>query len=333
MERQESVTTRRTDAPRRCELHLHLEGAVDVATLNRIGVAEGLPPLPPDGLLVSDWASGERSFGIICARLRDARAWSIATRALFNRLVAEGIDYLEASLMPVIHAQAGVPFDELWAGVAAGLAAGEAETGRAIRLLFAIPRNGGAADGFETLRLAERAAHPAIVGIDLAGQEREGSIAAFAPVFAAARAMGLATAAHAGEFGGPDRVARTIDLLQPQRIHHGIAAATDAALMRGIAEAGIGFDVAPSSNLAFGAVARLGDVPLRALHAAGIRLSISTDDPALVGTTLPREFALLRTTFGFDAAAAEQIAANAARNAFALPTASDAASLGAATAP
>jgi adenosine deaminase len=289
--------------------------------LNRIGAAEGLAPVSPDALLINDWTSGERSFGIVCARLRDARAWSIATRALFDRMVVEGIDYLEASLMPVVHAQAGVPFDELWTGVAAGLAAGEAETGRAIRLLFAIPRNGGAADGFETLRLAERAAHEAIVGIDLAGHERDGSIAAFAPVFAAARAMGLATAAHAGEFGGADRVARTIDLLQPRRIHHGIAAAADPALLHRIADAGIGLDVTPSSNLAFGAVARLGDVPLRALHAAGVRLSISTDDPVLVGTTLPRELALLQTAFGFDAATAEQIAANAARNAFALPAA------------
>jgi adenosine deaminase len=303
----------------RCELHLHVEGAIEVATLNRIGAARGLPPLPPDALLIRDWAGGQRSFGLVCDRLRDAEAWRIAILALYDRMEAEGIDYAEASLMPVVHAEAGLPFDELWAGIADALAAGEARGRGMLRLLFAMPRNAGAAAGFETLRCVERAAHPAVVGIDLAGEEREGTIDAFAPVFAAARALGLPTAAHAGEFGGPDRVARTLDLLQPRRIHHGIAAASDAALLRRIAEAGIGLDITPTANRAFGAVSDVAALPLRALHAAGVRISISTDDPALVGTTLPRELDLLRSVFGFDAAAAEEIAGNAARNAFALP--------------
>lgn len=292
---------------------------MDVATLNRIAGARDMPLLAPDALRIDSWAAGERSFGLVCARLRDARAWFTAVRALFDRMEAEGIDHAEPSLMPVVHVEAGVRFEELWAGVVDAIAAGEAETGRSMRLLFAVPRNGSAARGFETLRLLERAAHPAIVGIDLAGEERAETIAPFAPVFAEARRMGLATAAHAGEFGGPEGVARTLDLLQPTRIHHGIAAAADPALMRRIAAAGIGLDVTPTSNVAFGAVRRLEEVPLRALHAAGIRISVSTDDPALVGVTLPQEIAQLRTVFGFDPASAAEIAANAARNAFAPP--------------
>jgi adenosine deaminase len=75
--------------------------------------------------------------------------------------------------------------------------------------------------------------------------------------------------------------------------------------------------VTPSSNLTFGAVDRLSEVPLAALRAAGLRVGLSADDPPLVGITLPREHALLRSDYGLGEADAAMVEANAFRNAFA----------------
>ncbi|WP_419897671.1 adenosine deaminase family protein [Roseomonas sp. USHLN139] len=303
-------------ASSRAELHLHLEGAIGRATLNRLGARHGLPPLAEADLHIACWADSQRAFEHVLARLRGPQDWFDATLALFDRLVAEDIAYAEASIMPVVHAELGLPFAALWPALRDALEAGEAATGRQLRLLFAIPRNAGAAAGYATLDCLQAAAHPAVVGIDLAGEERADTILPFAPVFAEARRLGLRTAAHAGEFGGPERVAQTLEALAPDRLHHGIAAAADPALLRQIAASGIGVDVAPRSNLAFGAVRSLAAVPVAALVAAGIRVSLSTDDPALVGNTLPGELGLLRDTYRLDEATARGVEANAFRSAF-----------------
>ncbi|WP_159992812.1 hypothetical protein [Roseomonas sp. 18066] len=302
--------------PPRAELHLHLEGAVGLATLNRLGARHGLPKLAESDLRIACWADSQRAFEHVLARLRTGQDWFDATLALFDRLAAEDIAYAEASIMPVVHAELGLPFAALWPGLRDALAQGEAATGRRLRLLFAVPRNAGAAAGFATLDCVQAANHPAVVGIDLAGEERADTILPFAPVFAEARRLGLKTAAHAGEFGGPERVAQTLAALAPDRLHHGIAAAADPGLLRQIAAAGIGVDVSPRSNLAFGAVGSLAAVPVAAMVAAGIRVSLSTDDPALVGNTLPGEILLLGDTYGLDATAARAVEENAWRNAF-----------------
>ena len=47
-----------------------------------------------------------------------------------------------------------------------------------------------------------------------------------------------------------------------------------------------------TSNVRTGAVARLEDHPVCALHKAGVPITINTDDPALFGTTLSKEYAV-----------------------------------------
>jgi aminodeoxyfutalosine deaminase len=76
------------------------------------------------------------------------------------------------------------------------------------------------------------------------------------------------------------------------RLRHGIRAVDDAALLKEIADRGIVLDVAPTSNLRTGIVARIEDHPLPVLRAAGALCSINTDDPAMFGTDLGTDYAL-----------------------------------------
>lgn len=300
------------------ELHLHFEGSLDVAVLNRIGRRLGLRDLAPDALRIAGWDDGERAFEAVLARLRDRAAFTEAMWAVLARLSAEGIAYAEISLMPAVHAALGVDVGVAWAGIAEALEASGAP-GPTVRFLFAVPRNGGAAAGFETLRMVEEAAHPAVIGIDLAGTEADDTIACFAPVFAAAREMGLHTAAHAGEFGPASRVSDTLRLLRPGRIGHGLAAAADAGVLRELVASGVPVDLSPTGNVAFGAVPDLAAHPLRRMFDAGVPITVSTDDPALVGVTLAEEYGLLSSVFRLSAAEVHEVAQNGFRYAFAAP--------------
>lgn len=307
---------RTTQQPeRRSELHLHFEGGIDVCVLNKIGRRIGLAPLQRHAMMVSNWAEGDKIFENTLARLRDRDAYREATAALCGRLVRDGVVYAEVSLMPVVHVGLGVSFHELWGGIAEALPAPDG--GLRLRLLFAVPRNGGAKAGFDTLRLIEQADHPDVVGIDLAGTESDDTIAPFAPVFEEARRLGLRTVAHAGEFGPAQRVRDTLRLLRPDRIGHGLSAAQDAGVLQELVESGVPLDMSPSGNVAFGAVSSLAAHPLRRLHDAGVPITISTDDPAMIDVSLEQEYANLSTVFGLNPAQIDAVAQNAFRYGFA----------------
>jgi aminodeoxyfutalosine deaminase len=94
---------------------------------------------------------------------------------------------------------------------------------------------------------------------------------------------------HAGEVAGPESVRGALDALQADRIRHGFRAIEDDDLVAELAERGIVLDVTPVSNVRTGAVASLAEHPLPRLLAAGVRCSISTDDPAMFDTDLARE--------------------------------------------
>ena len=104
---------------------------------------------------------------------------------------------------------------------------------------------------------------------------------------------------HAGEVAGAASVRGALEALGADRLRHGIRAEEDAGLVREIAARGIVLDVCPLSNLRTGAVASLAEHPLPRLVAAGVRCSISTDDPAMFDTDLSRDYEAA-TSFGLE---------------------------------
>jgi aminodeoxyfutalosine deaminase len=73
-------------------------------------------------------------------------------------------------------------------------------------------------------------------------------------------------------------------------LRHGFRAIEDPALVEELAERGIVLDITPISNVRTGAVPSLEDHPLPELVAAGVRCSVSTDDPVMFDTDLTREY-------------------------------------------
>jgi aminodeoxyfutalosine deaminase len=138
----------------------------------------------------------------------------------------------------------------------------------------------------------------------------------FAPAFRAAREAGLHSAPHAGETVGPDEVWAALRELGAERVGHGIAAATDPALLAHLAEHAIAPEVCPTSNVRTGAVPSLAAHPLPDLLAAGVPVTLATDDPGMFGTDLDAEYELCHTTFGLGRVELADLARTGARAAF-----------------
>ncbi len=129
--------------------------------------------------------------------------------------------------------------------------------------------------------------------IDLYGNETAQPPDLFQTLYAYARKRGLKLKAHAGEFGGPEVIERTLDLLDLDEIQHGATAAASKRLMNRLRQENIRLNLCPSSNVALGVVTDIAHHPIRALFDNGVRVTINTDDLTIFGHTASQEYLLL----------------------------------------
>ena len=287
------------------ELHVHLEGTVRPATLLEIARRN-------DYALPADTEAG-------LAALYEFRdfdhfidVWILTTNALrteadFRQVVVDyaedavshGAVYIEGIFSPIERAWRGVPWDTIFSGYCDGAQEAKERFGVEVRLTPDITRGAPLDDAREAVRYALKYRDRGVVGIGLGGEEARYPPEPFEPVFAEARAAGLASVPHAGEVTGPANVRGALEALVPDRIRHGIGAHGDAGLVRELAGRGVVLDVCPLSNVRTRAVASLAEHPLPALIAAGVACSISTDDPAMFDTDLSRDYEAA-TSLGLD---------------------------------
>jgi aminodeoxyfutalosine deaminase len=104
--------------------------------------------------------------------------------------------------------------------------------------------------------------------------------------------------------------------LGAERIGHGIGAARDPALLAHLASRGIALEVCPTSNVCTGAVPSLAEHPLPALLAAGVPVTLATDDPGMFHTSLNAEYLLCHREFGMAAGGLAELARAGVRAAF-----------------
>lgn len=155
-----------------------------------------------------------------------------------------------------------------------------------------------------------------VVGIDLAGDEENYPPGLFTRAIARARDAGLGITVHAGEFAGPAGVWMAIYQLGASRIGHGIRAVDDAPLLALLRERDITLELCPTSNVRLGLVPSLAQHPIRRLLDAGVAVTVNSDDPILLGTTLTRELAAVARAHKLSHETLVDLQASAARAAF-----------------
>jgi aminodeoxyfutalosine deaminase len=278
------------------ELHVHLEGTVRPETLLEIARSN-------DYELPADTVEG-------LAPLYDYRdfahfieVWILTTNALrkeddFRRVVVEyaeeaaghGAVYLEAIFSPAERAARGVDHHEMYSGYCDGVQQARELYGIEVRLTPDIYRGATTERALREVDYSVRYRDRGVVGVGLGGLEAEYPPEQYAAVFERVHAEGLGSVPHAGEVAGPASIRGALDALHADRIRHGIRAVDDPALVEELRDREIVLDVCPISNVRTGAVPSLERHPLRELAAAGVRCSVSTDDPAMFDTDLEREY-------------------------------------------
>ena len=276
------------------DCHLHFEGSLPEETLAALARRAGhrfadLGAFFRERARVRDPETFLALYAEVCRLFRGPDDFLDAGRAVSRRLLADGVSYAEIYVSPEIFARVGLPPGECLAAVSAAFEEAGPDRARCRILLDAV-RHWGPESAGRVLDLHERTRLPAVVGFGLGGDEAAAPPSAFADVYGRARAAGLRTSVHAGEWAGAEAVEEALDALRPDRIDHGIAAAALPRVARRLAEEGTILCVAPSSNRITGAAARLSFDPLPRLLEAGVRVALSADDPLFFGTTTRGEY-------------------------------------------
>jgi adenosine deaminase len=110
-----------------------------------------------------------------------------------------------------------------------------------------------------------------------------------------------------------------IELLGADRIDHGVRAIEDPALVALLAQRQIPLGICPTSNIALGVYPSMQAHPIERLRTAGVRVSVNTDDPALLGASLVGEYQLCTQTFGWSEAVQKDVARTSIEASFANP--------------
>jgi aminodeoxyfutalosine deaminase len=279
------------------ELHVHLEGAIRPHTLLEIARRNGetLPADTVDGLaalyefrdfthFIDVWILTTN-----CLRTRDDFRQVAVDYA--GEAASFGAVYIEGIFSPCERVLRGVDWDDIFGGYADGAQEAFERHGVTVRFTPDLYRGVDPELAQEAARYAVRYRDRGIVGLGLGGMEAGMPAKPYRPAFDIARDGGLGVVPHAGEAAGYDSIWEILEM-DPDRIRHGIRAVDDPAVLAEIVDRGLVLDVCPTSNLRTGVVPSLAAHPLPALRAAGIPCTINTDDPAMFGTDLGREYAV-----------------------------------------
>jgi len=324
-----SLDTYLRAAPK-AELHVHLEGSIQPATLLMLAERNHVPLPATTEAGLRDWFR-YRDFDhfietyVLCTQcLRTMEDYALVVYEFGAELARQHCRYAEVTFSPSTNWVFGVPQETWFPGLTAGRARVLADFGVTINWVFNIVRSW--TDETRTVPTADYTTRVAIEGmadgvvaLGLGGSEVGRPPEPFAPWFDRARAAGLHSDPHAGETVGPASIWGALRALGAERIGHGVRAVEDPALVAYLAAHRIPLEISPTSNIRLGIYPGLAAHPLRRLHDAGIVVTVNSDDPPLFNTTLNDEVALLADPFGFAVEAIDAMLLNGVRHSFLPP--------------
>ena len=307
----------------KAELHVHHVGSASprvVAELAARYEGETSVPADPDRLAefftFTDFAHFVEIYLSVVDLIRTPDDLWTLTYEVARDLAAQNVRYAELTLTPYTSIVRGIAAEAYCESVEDARRRAESDLGVTLRWCFDIPGESGIPAADVTLDTALRLRPDGLVSFGLGGPEIGVPRAQFAPHFAQAIAAGLHSVPHAGESTGPATIWDAVDQLGAERIGHGIAAAQDPVLMEHLAARGITLEVCPTSNVRTRSVPSLAEHPLPALVAAGVPVTINSDDPPMFGTTLTAEYEVAAELLGLDDAGVADLARAAVRASF-----------------
>ena len=294
------------------ELHRHIEGAIRYATMKEWVRADQLIARDAseaqlrDFILITKPVDGLKvfleKFGLIHRVLSTPERIRRMAFEVCADAYGEGVRVLELRYSPVFiqGERTELTFDKIHAAILEGLAAAAKQFPMAVGLIGILGREW---DLPTATRVADFliANKDTVIGMDLANDEANFDGRLFKGLFRKARNAGLHLTVHAGESLIPtssQSIRSALDELGAERLGHGVQIYKDPALMEEVARRGVILELCPTSNILTKSIAALEAYPIRAIRAAGVRVSLNADDPGVFDYDLNHEYRAMAELHG-----------------------------------
>ena len=314
-------------ATSKVDLHRHLEGAIRLATVFDLSMEAGVP-LPADSpeklaahvLIREPVSSLEEALQAFAATQNSVQTYDAVqriAREAVEDLDEDGVRLAELRFSPeFMCAPGGLDWDRaleaLVEGVREAIAAGHDV---AVGLIAIFSRDYGMDSARRTVDFALRNREH-LVGFDIAGSELGYPPSLYAEVIAPIRGSGLGLTTHYGESGPPEYPKEAVEVLEPSRLGHGLSVAWDPDVTALIIERGVTLEMCPTSNWLKKGVASVEEHPIGRLLHEGVKVTLNTDDPGIMGIDLVHEWEVARDRIGFTEEDFRAVTANALEGSF-----------------
>ncbi|MCC3651428.1 MULTISPECIES: adenosine deaminase [Streptomyces] len=306
----------------KAELHVHHVGSASPRIVSALASRHPDSPVPTDPEALADYfvfrdfAHFIEVYLSVVDLIRDAQDVRLLTYEVARDMSRQNIRYAELTVTPFSSTRRGIPDAEFVEAIEDARKAAEAELGVMLRWCFDIPGEAGLEAAEETTRIAVEQQCEGLVSFGLGGPEIGVPRPQFKPYFDRAIAAGLRSVPHAGETTGPQTIWDALNDLRAERIGHGTSATQDPRLLEHLAEHRIPLEVCPTSNIATRAVTDLDQHPLKDMVAAGVLVTVNSDDPPMFGTDLNTEYGVAARLLDLDEPGLAGLARNAVEASF-----------------
>jgi adenosine deaminase len=288
------------------DIHCHLDGSLrpatvlDLARKHKVKLpADNLKDLTPF-VQVAPTCRSLKEFLDVFYVLYPLLVYPEAVERISYELVEDcakdNIRHVEVRLAPGLQATKDFSTDQVIESVLKGLRRGCKDFGTTSSVIICLFRSHGPKENgkaFDTLKkFFKKDANPeepAVVGLDVAGDEAKYPTIEYAPFYEEAKKLGIWTTCHAGETAGTANLKAALDL-SVMRIGHGTHLLEDKKLMDEVVRRQVALEIGLSSNIRTKSVSDFGKHPAMAFHKAGVPITFNTDDRGILGITLTHEY-------------------------------------------
>lgn len=229
--------------------------------------------------------------------------------AYFEKCAEDKVVHTEMFFDPQTHTERGVEFATVLNGLKRACTDAKDKLGISSQLIMCFLRHLSEEDAFKTLEQALPFKHD-IIAVGLDSSEVGHPPSKFERVFAKAREAGFLIVAHAGEEGPPEYVWEALDLLQVNRIDHGVRSDEDPALLQRLIDEKMPLTVCPLSNLKLCVVEDMAEHNIHRLLKQGVHVTINSDDPSYFGGYMNDNFLAVHAALNLSNDELKQLAIN-----------------------
>jgi len=305
----------------KAELHLHLEGSVTPETLVELRKQHGKKSTLTEAEALhqyKDFSGFLMAFKTLTEDLKTREDYELITYRLMEQLKAENVLHAEVYVSAGVCLWRKQDFDVIFEGLDHGRLRGERDFGVSVLWIFDAVRQFGPGAAQDVFELAARFRDRNVIGVGIGGDEQKAPPELFREAYAYAANQGLRLTAHAGENAGPESIWGALNF-GAERIGHALTASQDPELIEELARRQIPVEICMTSNLRTGCCGKILDHPVRRYFDQGLMITLNTDDPAMFGTSLTREYELAQAEFGFTDEHLRELARNSFEASFLPP--------------